>query len=102
MDDYNLLRDQEQPLYNGEELSTYNLPAEVKLNFVLRYCYKIQKKLDLAEDELKWFYDAYNTFNKKEFREQELLKQNADLRRTIKEQHTQINELTLKLLSKRK
>lgn len=99
--DENLLTDQD-PLYNSEDTSTFLLPPEVKLNWVLRYCYKIQKKLDLAEDELAWFYQNYDDTKRKEFRQEELIKQNAELRKTIKQLHDSNNQLTMKLLSKRK
>ena len=102
MNEDTFLTDREQPLYNDEELSTYNLPVEVKLNFVLRYCYKIQRILDLKSDELEHLYSLYDDFKSKEFRNAELLNQNADLRRTIKQLHASNSELNLKLLSKRK
>lgn len=99
--DENLLTNQEPIEYNIE-LSTLNAPVEYKLHWLLRYCYKIQKKLDLAEDELTYFYQEYEDNKKKEYRVNELTKRVSELNRTIKEQHTQINELTLKLLSNNK
>lgn len=96
------LDNDDSSIYNDEELSTYNLPPEVKLNFVLRYCYKIQRLLDLKTDELEHLYSLYEDFKSKEFRNNELNNQNAELRRTIKALHASNNELNLKLLSSKR
>lgn len=89
-------------LFNSEDMSTFILPAEVKLNWVLRYTYKLQRLYDLNKDELDHLYSLYDEFKRKEFRNQELVNQNAELRKTIKQLHDSNNQLTMKLLRKRK
>lgn len=99
--DENTLTDQDF-LYNSEEMSTFILPAEVKLNWVLRYTYKLQRLYDASADELEHLYGLYYDLKKKEYRVEELTKRVSELNKTIKQLHDSNNQLTLKLLSKRK
>lgn len=99
--DENTLTDQ-SPLYNDPELSSFELPLEYKVHFLLRYCYKLQNTNTLLDDELSHLQALWDGLERKSYRNQELEQQNSELRRTIKQMSVQINELTLKVLSNNK